>query len=647
MHGFGRSVCLRALVALCVCATFHASHAIHAADATLKVSQKALHDGRINPMLFGNFIELLDDQCPGMWAEMLNDRGFEGVTPTAKWVYYDGTPTFCDRKWDENQDWTVEATGAFNGRCCARITGREDRAVGLTQSGLVVKRDGSYRFSAWLRSDVASLRVRAVLKTALPDGSFAELASAELAVRSSEWGRHVGQLEVEKKSELSERAVFELRVIGKGTLWADKLSLMPTESFTTPFPGYHIVRAYRGNFRGWRQDVVEVIKATHPVLIRWGGSVVDPGKYRWKNGIGERDQRVPFENLNWGRIDSNDVGIDEFCQFCALVDAKPLVCVSFSDGPQSAADLVEYCNGAASTKWGARRAPHGYPPPYGVKYWQLGNEISGDDDPYIKKCTEFIRVMKRVDPSIEILSSFPSQKVLDSLGKDLAYLAPHQYTRDLGACETDFRNLSSKIARTPGCGHLKLAVTEWNFTAGDWGLLRGKMLTLDGALLNARYLNLLCRHSNLVEIACRSNMTNSFCSGIIETNGSGVLKRPSYYVMQLYADHALPIPLAVAGVAPGLDVVACTDESRRQVSLFAINQSREPLNVAIDLSDFAGALAPLSIVIVGDTLDRRQPDVMNHWQAPDRVRAVTRKLTGQLPVTLPALSVSAISYGQR
>jgi hypothetical protein len=74
------------------------------ADAPLKVSPRTLHNGRINPMLFGNFIELLDDLVPGMWAELLNDRGFEGITMPARWVYYDGAPTVCDRPWDESED---------------------------------------------------------------------------------------------------------------------------------------------------------------------------------------------------------------------------------------------------------------------------------------------------------------------------------------------------------------------------------------------------------------------------------------------------------------------------------------------------------------------------------------------------------------
>jgi len=617
------------LIVLTVCASFSGITASDAADAVLKISSKPLHDGRINPRLFGNFIELLDDLCPGMWAEMLNDRGFEGVVPPAKWVYYDGSPTFCDLGWDKTKVWTVETAGAFNGPRCARITGRNDRAVGLSQSGLAVKAGAHYRFSGWLRGD-GKPDLRLVLKSDLPDGGVAELATVALPTPKTEWKQVSVQFLAPGGSE---HAVFELQVTGPGTVWADKLSLMPSESSEWPL-------------NGWRKDVVEAIKAVHPALIRWGGSVVDPGGYRWKNGIGDRDRRVPFENLNWGRIDSNDVGIDEFCQFCALVKAEPLVCVSFSDGPESAAELVQYCNGAASSKWGGRRAANGHAARYAVKYWQLGNEISGDDDAYIKKCTEFIRMMKRADPSISIFSSFPSQKVLDALGKDLAYLAPHHYTRDLRACEADFKNLSSMIASTPGCGHLRIAVTEWNFTGGDWGLLRGKMLTLEGALLNARYLNLLCRYSNVVDIACRSNMTNSFCSGIIGTNGSGVLKRPSYHVMRLYAEHVLPIPLTVGKAPRGVDVIACADESRARLCIFAVNSNREPVNVSLDLTDFGDQVAPLSVETVCDTLDMRQPDVMNHWHAPNRVRSLSRNLTGR-EVALPALSVSAIRCGTR
>ena len=492
---------------------------------------RPLHSGRINPMLFGNFIELLDDLVPGMWGEMLNDRGFEGVTPPAKWVYYDGAPTLCDRRWDKGDRWAVETKGVFNGPRCVRITGLGDRVASLTQSGLAVKNAKAYRFSAYLRRE-GDLRAQVVLKMAVPDGRFVELASADLPAPAATWKKCTGPTRNEGDQRSGRVRVANER---KGNALG----------------GQALADAGRQP-RGLGKDVVEAIRAAHPALIRWGGSTVDPGRYRWKQGIGDRDLRVPFANTNWGRIDSNDVGIDEFCQFCELVAAQPLICVSFSDGPASAADLVQYCNGAADSQWGARRGgkrSSGALPCEILAAWQ--RDQRGRRGVY-QKCREFIRAMKRADPGIAVVSSFPSQKVLDVLGRQLAYLAPHHYTRNLAACEADFAKLSRMIARTPGCNHLRIAVTEWNFTAGDWGLLRGKMLTLEGALLNAHYLNLLCRHSDIVEIACRSNMTNSFCSGIIGTRPAGLLKRPSYHVMKLYADHALPIPLSV-GALPDRD----------------------------------------------------------------------------------------------
>src|SRR4030042_558201 len=76
--------------------------------------------------------------------------------------------------------------------------------------------------------------------------------------------------------------------------------------------------------------------------------------------------------------------------------------------------------------------------------------------------------------------------------------------------------------------NLKIAVTEWNTTAGDWGLGRAMLWTLDNALACSRYHNLLHRYADLVEIANRSNLTNSFCSGIIQTNNFRLYKTPTY-----------------------------------------------------------------------------------------------------------------------
>ena len=587
------------------------------------VHAQRLHAGRIDPKLFGNFIELLDDVVPGMWAEMLNDRSFEGVTKLSSWCYYDGAPDFCDREWDTNATWNYDSENPFNGKRSVRLAAMHNHPATLIQSGLAVKMGMGYTCSGYFRADNPKLKVSALLKTRLPDGSWMTLASARFGSMSQPWQKYSAQLQ--SKGE-TDRVVFEVRAEGVGNLWADKLSLMPAD-----------------NLKGWRRDVIETIKEVQPALVRFGGSICDPGGYRWKNGIGDRDLRAPFPNKVWGRLDPNDVGIDEFCQFCELTGVEPLICLSFSDGPQNAADLVEYCNGDIHSEWGTKRAANGHPAPYRVKYWQVGNEIGGDDDNYINHFGDFARLMKQADSSIAILSSFPTQKLLDRVGKDITFIAPHHYTPDLGFCDRDFSSLTRMIDNTPGCANIKIAVTEWNVSGGDWGLMRAKQMTLETALLNARYLHVLMRHSDKVKIACRSNMANSFCGAIIETSPAGVLRRPSYYVMQLYARHALPVPLRVETADNGPDVFACASEDGKSVEFFAVNFTTAPEEWSFKPEGFASPMRIIKAEAVCDSLDARQTDVMNHWNAPDRIKTVPLPLqAGSDTIVLPALSATAI-----
>jgi alpha-L-arabinofuranosidase len=589
--------------------------------ATLAVSSQPLNAGRVNPMLFGNFMELLDDLVPSMWAEMLNDRSFDGVTPRANWAYGDGALNMCDREWDKNGTWAYDTEQPFNGARCARLAASRRQPAVLTQAGLAARRGASYAFSGHLRTDNPAVVVRVRLKVQLPDGSWTTLASAKLPRLTQDWRKYSARL---VSAGQSDRVVFELGAEGQGNVWADKLSLMPTD-----------------NWKGWRPDAIEAIKDTRPSVVRWGGSTCDPGEYRWKNGVGDRDARVPFPNKVWGRIDPNDVGIDEFCQFCELVEAQPLICLSFSDGPQNAADLVEYCNGSADTAWGAKRVANGHAAPYRVKYWQIGNEVSGDNEDYLGQFPSFAQKMKQADPTIQLLASFPSQKLLDRVGKEIAYLGPHHYTPDFAGCDGDFKHLAEMIHNTPGCGHLKMAVTEWNISGGNWGLMRGKFLTLEGALLNARYLNLLMRHADKVELACRSNMANSVGSGIIETRPSGLLKRTAFYVMRLYARHAKPMPWRVESGTTELDLFAGGSEDGKRAVVFAVNSRSEPVECSLDLGGWNGAARVVGGEVFCDTLDARQPDVMNHWEAPERVKTVRLTATDN-KVVLPAFSAAAI-----
>lgn len=202
--------------------------------------------------LFGNFIELLDDVTPGMWAELLNDRSFEGVVPAANWCYYDGSLNICNRQWDTNATWTLDSGNPFNGARSARLNAGP-QAARLTQSGLGVKKGMTYAFCGYLRAE-GGVKAAVRLKFLLPTGEWMTLASAELPAPSEQWKKYSVRM---VSAGRTGQAVFELSAEGQGSLWADKLSLMPED-----------------NLQGWRRDVVRAIQGPpgyHPLGRLNGG----------------------------------------------------------------------------------------------------------------------------------------------------------------------------------------------------------------------------------------------------------------------------------------------------------------------------------------------------------------------------------------
>jgi alpha-L-arabinofuranosidase len=592
----------------------------------LKVYSRPAGAGRISPMLYGGFVELLDDHVPGMWAEMLGDRGFEGVLPTSTWDYFRGQPNLCDRDWDRSAGWTYDAERPFNDRQSCRLDVRGDRPAFLTQGGLAVHKGMSYSFSGHFRSDSPSLRARISLKVLLPDGSWMTLAAAEISRPRAEWTKFGGRF---VSRGTTDRAVFEVEARGRGRLWLDRLSLMPDD-----------------NVDGWRRDVVEAMRELAPPVVRWGGSTVDPGHYRWSDAIGDRDLRPSFVNRVWGRRDTNDVGVEEFVRLCRAVGAEPLICVSLADGAESARRLVEYLNGPAASEWGGKRAANGHPAPYGVKYWQIGNEI--DAPGYVRSLAEFARAVRGADPNAVVLSSFPTKEIIDADGADIDIVCPHYYQPDLDGVDADLGRIEAWIKESASRGRLRIGVTEWNIDAGNWGLGRGKLNSLGCALFEARFLNLLHRHADHVILACRSNMANSFCAGSIQTNAAGLYRTPSFLVMEMYRRHSRPVPLRVAEDVPArVDATACAAEDGSAVTVFVVNTREEPVRVSLDFSDFAAAFAIRGGEVVKDSQDRREIDIVNGFANPARVVRAALDIGPGNAVTIPALSIAAVECVRR
>ena len=150
---------------------------------------------------------------------------------------------------------------------------------------------------------------------------------------------------------------------------------------------------------------------------------------------------------------------------------------------------------------------------------------------------------------------------------------------------------------------------------GAWGAAR--LLTLDTALRNARYLHVLMRHSDKAEIACRSNMANSFCGAIIETSPAGPAQ-----AAQLLRHATLRAPCAPRALArravgrrPGPLRLRIAEDGKTVV-IFAVNSKTKPIDWTWQFDGFAGAPGAVRAEALCDTQDARQPDVMNHWSAP-------------------------------
>lgn len=259
---------------------------------------------------------------------------------------------------------------------------------GITQwTWLPLHRVRRYEFELWIRSpDMGSVAV-ALLG---PDG--AQVSARKVTGISRRWERFDGALEVPQNLPADKAYKFALTAEGSGQLVVDRILLRPAD---------HI--------NGADPDVVRFLKESKLSILRWpGGNFVS--SYHWKDGVGPVEQRPTLPNYAWGEQENNFFGTDEFIAFCRAVGCEPMICVNAGSGtPQEAAQWIEYCNGSTDTPMGSLRAANGHPEPYGVRYWEVGNELWGrwqyhwtTADGYVDRYREFSEAMREAGPEIRL-----------------------------------------------------------------------------------------------------------------------------------------------------------------------------------------------------------------------------------------------------
>jgi hypothetical protein len=239
----------------------------------------------------------------------------------------------------------------------------------------------------------------------------------------------------------------------------------------------------------------------------------------------------------------------------------------------------------------------------------------------------FAEAMRRADPKIKVLSSFPSADTLKLGGGYLDYLCPHHYDAgDLVGEEANFILLRDEIEKYSNGKDVRIAVTEWNTTAGQMGLTRGMLLTLGNALSCSRYQNLMHRYSNLVEIAIRSNLSDSFGSGVIQPGPGWLYRSPEYYSQSLYQRAAGSFPLKIerAGDTPAHlrdpDLSATLTRDGKTLRIYAVNSTAKPERVRLRLKDLAVGNAGMRVSTLGDrTPNAFDSEAMNSHDEPNRI----------------------------
>jgi alpha-N-arabinofuranosidase len=467
-------------------------------SAFLSAAEKAevtvdLHGPRhsVDRRIYGQFLEHFGRMIQGgLWAELLRNRKFYPIDPDRSQVAQPWKPE-ADRS---NVSYVVDRSESLDGISSQRVSvfGEVKTWQGISQTGFNVLAEKEYTAYAWIKSDAPGRPVAFRLESA--DGKYG--VQAEAASKGEGWQKYEVQL---KPTQNLSSAVFRILFKGTGAYWIGAASLMPSD-----------------NINGLRKDVVALVKAMGPPIIRWPGGGY-PDTYDWHNGIGPRDKRPPQPILPFGQpygydngMDPNDFGTDEFLKFCELVGAAPYITANFGSGtPEMAGSWVEYTNGSASSTWGARRAANGRSEPYHVKNWSVGNEIWGDPfesghtnaEGYSTFLVPIVERMHAADPTIEVtavgeLGSMTgtdpnwNRTVAQKAGKSIDYLSIHHYfpggfvpaplknhpldlyyaiVADPWVFESRLKSEVKNVDDASGMpGKIKLAFDEWS--EWDWDL---------------------------------------------------------------------------------------------------------------------------------------------------------------------------------
>ncbi|MBB5701263.1 alpha-N-arabinofuranosidase [Ochrobactrum daejeonense] len=357
---------------------------------------------------------------------------------------------------------------------------------------------------------------------------------------------------------------------------------------------------------GFRKDVLGLVRDLKVPVIRYpGGNFVSA--YDWKDGIGPREDRPMRLDLAWRTKESNQIGVNEFAQWCERAGIQLMLAANLGTGTlQDAREYIEYVNHPGGTAWSDLRRSHGYEKPHGVKMWCLGNEMDGPwqighrtAHDYGRIADETAKALKGFDPTIETIAcgssndemaTYPDWEriVLEECYENVNYVSLHKY---FGNRSHDTLNFLAKVdvmgryiktvggiidyvkAKKKARNDVYICFDEWNvwyhkryqekdaLKTWDWPeapSLLEEDYNFEDALLVAALINEFIRNADRVKIACIAQLINVIAP-IRAERGGPAWRQSIYWPYQLASLYGRGEALQVALDSPTYDTRVADD----------------------------------------------------------------------------------------
>lgn len=608
-------------------------------NIALEVEKRA---NEISPLLYGIFFEDINYAGDGgLYAELIANRSF---------AYYDK---------DEQEDWhalgwkttkgatltVAKSQGAGNfGAYIGTLLGQAQSALyneGFCQEGLYAKEGEEYLLTCFARSKKPVHLCAKLCRTLNEEGTLSaeDIGKTEFVVNSEDWQK----LELSIRCKESEsHAVFSLWLQEDAEVEFAYISLFPSDTFM-------------GRKNGMRRDLGEKLKALSPKFMRFPGGCIVEGRsflnmYNWKETMGE-----PWERrTNWNRwqmeeyqqegrhskdyFQSYGIGFFEYFQLCEDIGATPVPVINcgmtcqWHEGLltpmdelmpfiQDALDLVEFANGAETTKWGGLRAKMGHKEPFGLEFIGIGNEQWGPD--YFARYEAFEKVFSERCPQIKLITSAG----WDSEGKDFDYAyswMEKNKEKAYGVDEHFYKSpewFLSNIHRYDTYDRTLPKVFAGEYAAHTSSEIPKRRNNFYAALCEAAFLTGVEKNADHVIMSCYAPLFareghQQWQPDLIWFDQKQSYGSPSYYVQKLFSEHTGRVSLAMDQAMlkeleqKSIYVAASYDEAKNCVYVKLVNLSNEKQSISVSLDEEASAHG---YFIEGEPLDE------NSFEEPEKI----------------------------